>query len=167
MTIVPSGNPLWLRNPGVSQYGGDINKKDYGGIGVINALTDISAAQHARLASDAAAVSRTSTLMRLTFVCSATPPVTLVIWCVPAWAIPTYYADGSIPPSASYPTITGSGTSRTITMPTSAADEYGVVAAISPIIVRATNASWDGTITAGAFDLTGLSDGVVVSVDVW
>lgn len=165
MTIVPSGNPLWLRNSGITQYGGDINKKDFGGIGVINARTDLSAAQYSRLAADQAAVARVASLMRLVFVTgTGTAAVSL---CSPAWGAPATYADGSTPPSANYPTVTGTGTSRTVTLPASVADDYGVVADLAPQIVFVTGGKWDGTITSNAFVITNITDAEPVSLTIW
>jgi hypothetical protein len=167
MTIQPAGNPLWYRNAGITQYGGDLNKKDYGGIGSINAMTDLSAAQFCRLTADMAAVARLCPLMRLVFTTSAGSPATAVNWCAPAWAIALAYADGSAPPSASYPTITGSSTSRTVTLSATATDDYGVTVAIYPKIVRATGGVWDGVITSNAFTITGLTNGAPAVVTIW
>lgn len=167
MTIVPSGNPLWLRNPGITQYGGDVNKKDYGGIGVINAQTDLGAAQFSRLTADLAAVARVTPLLRLEFTPDSGTLKSIVNWCAPAWAIPRSYPNGESPPSALYPTFSGTGASRTITLPASAADDFGVSAVIVPRIVLAVGGVWDGTITSNAFTLTGLTDGTRVCVTVW
>lgn len=166
-SVLPSGNPLWLRNPGITQYGGDVNKKDYGGIGVVNAQTDIGAAQFSRLTADLAAVARVVPLMRLEFTPNSGTIKSTVNWCAPAWATPRSYPIGDSPPTAAYPTITGTGTSRTITVPSNAADDYGVSAVIVPRIVLAVGGVWDGTISANAFTLTGLTDGTRVCVTVW
>ena len=191
MTIQPAGNPLWLRSPGITQYGGDVNKKDFGGIGAINARTDLTAAQYCRLTADVAALSRVSALMRLMFTPHAAAPITSVELCSPAWGVPVAYADGASPPTASvYPTITGSGTSRIVTLTPTATDDYQVAAQISPKIVQVSGGNWDGDvigfnslgdpfvlpialgwgdldIVAIQFTITGLTNDVPCTVTVW
>ena len=153
MTIRPAGNPFWLRNAGITQYGGDLNKKDYGGIGVINALTDLGASQYCRLTADQAAVARVSSLMRLQFTPHASAPITSVELCAPAWAVPLSYANGASPPSSSYPLFGGSGTSRTITLAPTATDDYQASAQLSPKIIQVIGGNWDGSVVG--FDSLG------------
>lgn len=168
MTILPSGNPIWLRAPGITQYGGDANKKDYGGIGVVNAQTDIGAAQFSRLTADLAAVARVTPLMRLLVVPNTAAPHTTVSWCAPAWAPPATYTDGSVPPSSVYPTVTATvATSFLVTIPSLVADDYGVSGAVFPRIVLVSDGAWDGTIASNQFTITSTVASKPVSITVW
>jgi hypothetical protein len=168
MTILPSGNPLWLRNPGITQYGGDLNKKNYGGISVINALIDISAAQYSRLTADLAAVARVTPLMRLLVVTNSSTPHVAVQWCAPAWAPPVAYSDGATPPSTVYPTVTGTvATNFLVTIPSPMMDDYGVSSPAVPRIVIVTGGVWDGTVLNNAFAITSVVATKPVSITVW
>jgi hypothetical protein len=153
MTIQPSGAPLWLRGSGITQYGGDLNKKDYGGIGAINARTDLSAVQYSRLVADMASLARVSPLMRMQFTPHASAPVTSVELCSPCWGVPMPYADGAAPPSSVYPTITGTGALRTIILSPTATDDYSVIGQISPKIIQVSGGTWDGSVVG--FDSLG------------
>ena len=168
MTILPSGNPLWLRAPGITQYGGDANKKDYGGIGVINAQTDISAAQYARMTADLAAVARVTPLVRLLVVTASGAPFAAVQWCAPAWAAATSYADGSAPTSAIYPQVLcGDPTNFLVVIPSPVVDDYGISGAAVPRIVLVSGGVWDGTVMSNAFAITGVTATKPVSITVW
>lgn len=168
MTILPAGNPLWLRSPGITQYGGDVNKKDYGGIGSVNSQTDINAAQFSRLTADLAAVARVAPLVRLLIIPSSSAPYAAVQYCAPAWAPPTAYTDGSVPPSSVYPTVTASAaTSCVVTIPSAIMDDYGVSAAVHPRIVSVQGGVWGGTFSGNAFTITGTVAAKPVSITVW
>jgi hypothetical protein len=168
MTILPSGNPLWLRAPGITQYGGDANKKDYGGIGVVNAQTDISAAQYARMTADLAAVARVTPLMRLLVVTASGAPFAAVTWCAPAWGAPVSYVDGAVPPSSIYPVVTASAaTSFAVAVPASIADDYGIAGAVTPHIVIVSGGVWDGTFASNSFTITSTVAAAPVSITVW
>ena len=175
--VILTGNPIWARDVNTTQYCGDPNKKDFGNVGVLNPKTDLGANQHARLVADLTTVARSSLLMRLVFTPNATAPSTSVQCCMPAWSPPATwldgavtrpgYPDGSAPPSQYYATIVGTGSTRTITLPTEASDDYGVTYAVTPRIVQAIGGAWNGTITSNAFTLTGLTAGKQVSVTIW
>jgi hypothetical protein len=63
--IVPSGSPIWSRAASMENYGGHVDKIDYGGIGAVNARTDVTAAQLCRLAEDAASMAMVAQLFWL------------------------------------------------------------------------------------------------------
>lgn len=131
MTI-PAGSPLWTRTSTAATYGGTASKRNYGGIGAVNANTDVTAEQYIRLAADAAAAAMMAPLcfLRLTYNGVDTVSLDNVLPCwAPPWLPP--YPEGSAP-SAVYPSATITGATQvTIHMPATAADAYGVAAAIS------------------------------------
>lgn len=169
MTIAPAGLPLWSRTASFEVYGGHLQKRNYGDIGMVNALTDVSAAQFCRLTSDAAGAARTSALVSLSIYRDGTT-ITINV-CAPQWASPSLSPyDGGIALGV-YPTAALTDTNEvTVTIPSSASDEFGVAQAIVPRMVFpcANGVTWkDGTITSNAFVLAGFTTGLTVPVMVW
>lgn len=168
MTITPEGLPIWSRSASFTTYGGSLQKKDYGDIGSVNALTDVSAAQFCRFTSDAAAVARTAPLAVISLSRSGT---TITVQSViPLWADPAYVAyDGAAAPTG-YPSAALTDTNEvTVTLPASAVDEFGVSQTITAhaVLPCSSGVSWDGVITAGAFALSGFTTGSTVALQVW
>jgi hypothetical protein len=154
MTL-PAGYPIWARSSAAATYGGGANKRNYGGIGAVNANTDITAEQYLRLCADVAGIAMTSHLVMMELYNAA--GTFQVNWVAPVWAPPytTPYV-GTSPPSALYPTVTAtSATACQVTLPVAPADEYGVAASISVIAAIPTllGASWSPTIYPYVFSI--------------
>ena len=60
MAITPAGSPPWVRNADHATYGGNLDKRNFQGQGIINAQTDVGAEQFVRLCTDLAAAVRTA-----------------------------------------------------------------------------------------------------------
>jgi hypothetical protein len=132
MSIVPTGNPAWVRSNGHTAYGGNVNKVNYQSVGTVNPRTDLSAENLCRIAADLAAVARVSPFAVMTFTCDDTTPA--------APTINTYYAMAGSSPT---PTRNGNG-DVTFQWAGSYADDYGVVANANIIAATAT------VVTSGA-----------------
>jgi hypothetical protein len=74
MTIVPSGNPAWVRSNDHTAYGGHVNKTNYASVDAVNPRTDLSAQNLTRMAADLAAVARTAPFAVITFTTNDTSP---------------------------------------------------------------------------------------------
>lgn len=126
----PTGSPPWLRTQSITDYGGDANKTDYLGIGVVNPKTDVSAAQLLRHINDVSAIGRVSPFCRIEFETNdqetpaADPTVLSAIGMKFTYSGPGY-AGGS--PPTGYPTVTriADGQVR-VTFASSYTDEFGV-----------------------------------------
>ena len=126
MSIVPTGNPAWVRSNGHTAYGGNVNKLNYQSLGTVNPRTDLSAENLCRIAADLAAVARVSPFAVMTFTCDDTTPS--------APTINAYYAMAGSSPT---PTRNGNG-DATFQWAGSYADDYGVVANANIIAATAT-----------------------------
>ncbi len=130
MTTTPAGVAPWVRSVGIADYGGNAEKTDYLGIGVVNPKTDVSAAQFLRLTNDLAAAVRTAELCTIMFTCrdSGTPDdplVTYVGGMVWLYSSSGGY-DGGAPPSG-YPGVTRVSDGRVrVVFASSYTDSYGV-----------------------------------------
>jgi len=116
MATTPTGLPAWTRTATAATYGGDTGKRDLGGIGKVNAKTDVGAADWLRLCSDCARAVRTAPLFwaRITIAYSSAPSVTTMT-VQPMWGDAETYAGT---PSGDYvPTVTVSGTSLVLAFP--------------------------------------------------
>lgn len=114
MSIVPTGNPAWVRTNAHTVYGGNINKTNFQSIGTVNPRTDLSAENVCRIATDLAAVARTTPFAVMTFDCNDTVPA--------APSIVSYYAM-----AGSSPTGVRNGTGDvTFTWQNSYTDDYGI-----------------------------------------
>lgn len=149
---------MWGRGAHPNFYGAHQNLRNYGNIGAVNANTDITAEQYKRLASDCAASANTAPIA--TLLMRYAGGAVYVSHAILPWAPPMFdeYA-GNAPPSALYPTATRSFNTVTFTLPSSAADEYGVV---EPVIARVVvpfqpDASWDGPTGTSVFAITSTS----------
>jgi hypothetical protein len=135
---------------------------------MVNALTDVSAAQICRLTADAAGAARTAVLFSMSL--SRSGSTITVNMCSPQWAPPCLSPyDGGITLGL-YPTAALTDTNEvTITVPSSAVDEFGVSQNIVPYLVLpgAPTAWKGGTITSHAFTLSGFTTGITVPLMVW
>lgn len=130
--IVPTGSPAWTRAVSFEDFGGHAEKANYLSRGSIDALTDVSAAQFARLTADAAALTRVAPFAVLTVLCQDSVPdfptfetVHLMIGV----QLASYEGDDA---PVGYPTAVRNGTGDiTITFASSYTDSYGVLGAFS------------------------------------
>jgi hypothetical protein len=185
MTTTPTGSPAWTRTASAAIYGGDNGKRDLGGLGAVNAKTDVTAAQWLRMAGDLSCAVHSAPLfwMRITVSYSSTP-VAASVTCGPMWGDVATYV-GVSPPSTLYPNVAANSSSLRITFPgrTAAvdgvnwitiADEYGISGAFQMedaqvsqnggASIVAGTLSVDGTV----LDLTNCTtNGMIVSVAVF
>ena len=134
MAIIPSGAPLWSGSASATVYGGHPNKRDYGGIGSVNYLTDISAAQFSRMVEDMAALSSVAALLRITIQAAAGSTFNVLAHSS-AWGTrSTTSYPGATPPSG-FPAAVNIGSGSyllQLTLPATATDAFGQSAAILP-----------------------------------
>lgn len=133
MSITPSGLPAWSRTADHTQYGGNTAKRNYGGVGVVDASTDVGAEDICRIASDLAAVVRTAPLLIALIQCNDTSPAAPTVEYINMMTgVRTSSYEGDSPPSG-FPEVTRTSSGRfTLTLPTSMTDDYGVSSA--PIV---------------------------------
>jgi len=132
MAIVPEGSPLWVRTVDFSHYGGNVEKANYLSRGAIDALTDVDAAQFARLTADLSALARTAPFAIVRLVCNdsapAAPTIEFVHMAVGVRLIS--YAGGS--PPVGFPSAARNGNGDvTVTFASSYNDPYAVAGAFS------------------------------------
>lgn len=123
---VPTGSPAWARASTLQSYGGDLNKVDYGNIGVVSPKTDVSADHLRRIIADLSAVSRAAPLCKIVFVCheAAHPTVAFVSGMFGVYT-GAGYAGGS--PPAGFPSVTRSALGQyVVTLSASYSDAFGV-----------------------------------------
>lgn len=126
----PTGDPPWVRSANYATYGGHVGKHDFQQQGVVNPLTDVSAAEFMRLTNDVAAIAAPAAFAMLSLTCNDTTPAAPTINWIAAMNGRrfTSYPGGSAP--AGFPTGARSGDGRvTLTWPTLLTDSYGVQAA--------------------------------------
>jgi hypothetical protein len=139
MAITPNGDPAWLRTADTTTYGGNLNKTNYQGQGVVNARTDVDATEFVRLTEDLAAVVRTAPLAEITFTSDDTgannPTVDVVNLMTGIRA--TSYAGGT--PPAGFPTVARvSDGVVDITFSTTLTDAYSVAGTVHIIHAHGT-----------------------------
>lgn len=148
MPIVPSGQPIWLRASDFTTYGGHAEKVNHYGVGAIDALTDVDAAEFSRLTADMAAVANTAPAWIITYLCNDSVPAAPTIESVFSMFGNrlTSYAGGS-PPSG-FPGATRVGTGEVVfTFAASYADPYGVSGAFT---IKNPHASLTGAVSGDA-----------------
>lgn len=130
MTITPTGSPAWVRAADHTQYGGHTEKQDFMGVGAINALTDVSAAEFCRACSDLAAVTRTAPMWIITYLNNDTatdPPTIEVALGMTGVTLVSYEGDN---PPTGFPSAARTGNGVVVfTFDSSYDDEYGVAGA--------------------------------------
>jgi hypothetical protein len=102
--IVPSGTPAWTRTARADDYGAIPGLHDLGNFGAVNAKTDITAAEYARMAADCVTAVRSAPLFWLSFNVITGPAVT-VVQCQPMWDSASGSYAGATPPRSAFPTI--------------------------------------------------------------
>lgn len=75
MAVVPSGLPAHARASSIETIGGHVDKKNYGGIGIVDPTTDESAEQFSRMVDIVQAVEKTAPFAVLNYRDGATPTV--------------------------------------------------------------------------------------------
>lgn len=140
--ITPSGRPIWSRTASTLTYGGHPNKRDYGGIGAVNALTDVTAAQLCRLAEDVASLAMVAPLFRLTTHYDYDSGVFVVTEFHSLWGAHTSTAYNGNGPASGFARVQTTGSTGnhgiTVTLPSSPPDSFGVT---EPVVIRAAFAS--------------------------
>lgn len=127
MTVTPSGLPPWSYTAAIEYYGGHLDKRDYMGQGAVNARTDVSARQIARLSADLSAVVRVAPLCVMSFTCNdSSPAAPTVNWIRMMSGVLLDGYEGDAAPGG-YPSgeRIGNGSVR-FTFPTNLSDDFGV-----------------------------------------
>lgn len=131
MTITPAGTVPWSGDATAATYGGHPDKANYHGQDIINPLTDVSAAQFARLCADVAANTRTATYCTLRLTTNDTSPAAPTVEALKQMDVGVLTApyEGDNPP-AGFPTCTRVSDGKVqIVWPSSPSDDFGVVSA--------------------------------------
>lgn len=130
MSIIPTGNPSWVRSVGFEDYGGHAQKQNYQSQGVVNPRTDVGAEAFARLTSDLAAAVRTVPFAIITFTCNDSSPAAPTVHSVlMQTGISLVSYPGASPPSG-FPSAARVGDGAvTFTFAETYDDPYGVEAA--------------------------------------
>jgi phage tail tape-measure protein len=170
----PTGAPCWTRQTSHTDYGGHLQKRNYMGLGVVSALTDVGAEDFCRICSDLAAVARTAAMFVLTYTCRDTSPAapTVSVVCGMTGVQLVSY-EGGAPPTG-YPSAARNGNGDvTFTFEATYDDDYGVEGAWAPVTCNtsvsataAREAVWvisGSTVRVRVFDAAGaaVSDPVV------
>lgn len=126
----PTGSPAQARLATIESYGGHPQKRDYQAQGVVNPLTDVSAAGFLRMTADLAACARVASFCVLTVACNdTTPAAPTVRRCQQMGTVSAGGYAGGTPPNANLPTLARVGNgSFTVTWPTTTEDDFGVEA---------------------------------------
>lgn len=154
MTVTPSGLPPWSRTASHEQYGGNVNKRNYGGVGVVDAQTDVGAEDFCRMASDVAAIARTLPILVATIQCNDTSPAAPTFEHINMMTgVRESSYEGDAAPSG-YPTASRTSAGRfTITLPATMTDEYGVSEA--PLVRFASGTAHQATAGGVVCQITG------------
>lgn len=133
MAITPTGAPPWTRQTSHVDYGGNVNKRNYMGQGVVNALTDVGAEDFCRMCSDMAAVARTAAMWVITYLCKDSVPAAPTIEIVDGMTgvrLVSYAGDAA---PTGFPSAARNGNGDvTFTFGASYSDDYGVAGAWTP-----------------------------------
>lgn len=112
MATIPTGSPAWTRTATAAIYGGNAGKRNLGGIGAVNAKTDVTAEEWLRISSDLARAVRSAPLFFASIAYTYDPPLSTSVTVQPMWTdVATY--DGVTPPTDLHPSFEISGTVAT------------------------------------------------------
>lgn len=123
----PSGSPAWTRTATHTIYGGNLNKRNLLSVGAIDAQTDLTAEQLARIAADLAAIVNVAPFMVIRYTNNDTSPAAPTIQSIygQTGVVTTPYA-GDTPPTG-FPSAARNGNGDvTFTFASSYTDPYGV-----------------------------------------
>lgn len=138
MTITPTGSPAWTRQTSHTDYGGNVLKQNYMGLGVVNSLTDVGAEDFCRMCSDLAAVARTAAMWVITYECNDSSPAAPTIEVADGMTgvrLVSYEGDNA---PTGFPSASRNGNGDvTVTFDASYDDEYGVAGAWVPVTADA------------------------------
>lgn len=179
--MTTAGTPPWNRTMVLGDYGGSVDKRNYGGRGVVDPRTDIDAGQVNRMAADLTAVARTAAFSVVTVDGAASPAVTYAV-VGPVETVSTGYPGGS-PPSG-FPTVTHVGTGHLkLVWETTYADASGVSADFTPVAAAPSIAGATSDICTTSAIISGLevhvytwkysggawiaADDIPVTLEVW
>ena len=134
MSITPTGAPAWTRQTSHVDYGGNVNKQNFMGQGVVNALTDVGAEDFCRMCSDLAAVARTASMFVIEYTCSdsspAAPTINVVLGMTGVRLV-SYVGDAA---PTGFPSAARNGNGDvTFTFDSSYSDDYGIAGAWVPV----------------------------------
>lgn len=131
----PTGLPYWARTTSAEFYGGILGKEDYQTPGVINARTDVSAAQFLRLCADLAGVARVAPVGMAQWLCNDSAPAAPTIQAAACGATrsSSSYAGDAAPSGLPSATRLGNGSIRLV-FPVTSEDDFQVSAAIQPSV---------------------------------
>lgn len=135
----PTGSPPQTRLATIESYGGHPQKRDYQAQGVVNPLTDLSAAAFLRLTADVAACARVAPFCVMTVKCNDTSPAApTVLRCQQMGAVALGGYAGGSPPNIDLPTLARTGNGAfTVTWPETTSDDYEVEADTNLVHVQA------------------------------
>jgi len=150
MTIKPAGSPAWTRTTTHTDYGGNLDKRNFMGGAVVNALTDVGAENFVRMCSDLAAAAHTASMWIVTYKCrdggadGLGAPTIEVASGMTGIRLVSYLGDAA---PTGFPSAARNGAGDvTFTFAASYSDDYGVAGAWVP---RTADAGLHGT-TGGA-----------------
>lgn len=132
--MTPTGSPAWTRTASHLYYGGDPNKRNLLSVGVVDAQTDISAEQFARMVADLEALMNTAPFAVITYQNNDTTPgaPTILSAKLMTGVTATSYSGGS--PPAGFPSASRTAPGDvTFTFASSYADAFGVSGPFVPV----------------------------------
>ncbi len=130
--MTPTGSPAWTRLVVHTDYGGNVNKRNFLSQGVVDPTTDVGAADFTRACADLSAVVRTAPFAVIRYLNNDAAPAAPTVEFVNMMTgiRLTSYAGGS--PPAGFPSAARNGTGDvTFTFASSYSDEYAVAGAFS------------------------------------
>lgn len=162
MAITPNGSPAWVRASDHTTYGGDLNKENWKGVGVVNPKTDVGAEAFTRLVCDVAALTRVAPFAVITLLMDdVTPANPTVETCELMTGVRSSSYAGGSPPSG-FPTVTRIADGRArVQFSSSYTDPYGVSGALTILSAKATA---QDTVSTNA---TAVADAANYRVDVY
>lgn len=106
MATVPTGSPAWTRTATAETYGGHAGKRNLGGVGAVNAKTDVTAEEWLRMSSDLARVVHSAPvcLISLEYTYSGGVLTVTSATVTPQWGDTETYP-GDTTPGPSYPSF--------------------------------------------------------------
>jgi hypothetical protein len=107
MTTTPSGLPAWARTNDFTAYGGNLNKRDYNDLPIVNPQTDVSAAQISRIAADLEAVARMADFCQITVTMGSGSEAPTVTECRMMTGIYDGAGYSGTSPPTGFPRVTG------------------------------------------------------------
>lgn len=139
MAVVPTGLPAWTRTAAHTQYGGHVDKRNYMGIGPVDALTDVGAENLCRAATDLASAVRTLPFCVMRLLCNDSSPAAPTVEFVNMMTgvrVTSYAGDAA--PTGFPSAARNNNGDVTVTFDSSYTDEYGVEGDFAPTLANTT-----------------------------